>query len=175
MATKSITPETGYSRAQIILHWTIAALVLVQLILNDAMRAAFGASLSSGSASDPLATGAIVHIAVGLLVLVLTLIRLAIRLSLGPPEPVAELPPVLRLTSELTHLALYVLLLAMPLTGAAAWFWGSEWAALAHEAGRFALVAIICLHALGALFEHYVMGNATLGRMLRTPPRSKSG
>ncbi len=155
----------GYTRAEIALHWATVALVLFQLIVNDAMRLAFRHRLEEGAM--PMALGAAAHVVAGLAVLALTLLRLAIRWRRGMPEPPPGVPALLNGLASLVHMALYVMLLAMPLTGALAWFGGIELAGVAHEAGRLILIGLIALHAFGALFEHFVLETDALSRMLR--------
>lgn len=155
----------GYSRLQIALHWSIALLVILQFAVNSGIRIDFLARL--GGQFWPDRPDAWFHIASGLLILALTLLRLGVRLWLGPPAPVPGVPPVLHHVAQLAHVALYGALILMPVTGAIAWFAASEGAATLHEAGRLLFIALICGHVMGALVEHFVLGNATLMRMLR--------
>ena len=155
----------GYSRIQIVLHWTIAALVIFQLFVNEAMQHAFADRLDGEPVEDQ--AGALLHIAVGVTVLVLAAIRLAIRLRRGAPPPHEDTPLVLRWLGLATHVLLYGFIFLMPLTGAAAWFLGLEFSAELHEIGRLVLVPAIGFHVIGALAEHFVFRNDTLMRMLR--------
>ena len=155
----------GYSRVQIALHWTIAALVIFQLFVNEAMQHAFADRLD-GEPADELA-GALLHMAVGVTVLVLAVIRLAIRLKRGVPPPHSDAPRLLGWLGLATHILLYGFIFLMPLTGAAAWFLGLEFSAELHEIGRLILVPAIGLHVIGGLVEHFVFRNDTLMRMLR--------
>lgn len=156
-------PE-GYSRIQITLHWTIAALVVFQLVVNEDMRRAFGERLA-GSGQFP-EIGALVHMVAGLAVLVLALVRLAIRLRRGTPRLDQEVPVALRWLAKLVHVLLYSFIIGIPLTGAIAWFGYVEWSAELHELGRLLLVPAIGAHVLGALAEHFVYRNDSLKRML---------
>lgn len=154
----------GYSRIQIVLHWTIAALVIFQLFVNEAMQSAFADRLA-GQIGDQ--SGALLHMAVGLTVLLLAAFRLAIRALRGAPAADKDTPAVLRWLGHATHILLYGFIFAMPLTGATAWFLGLEFAAELHEIGRLVLVPAIGFHIIGALVEHFVFRNDTLMRMLR--------
>lgn len=89
---------------------------------------------------------------------------------LVPPHPEGS-PPLLNLLASLAPWGLYALLLLMPLTGAIAWFGRVEAAAVLHETGRLTLAALILAHALGALVEHFVIGNRVIRRMLRPVSR----
>jgi cytochrome b561 len=155
----------AFTATQVWLHWAIAGLIFVQLLVNDAVEAAFGARMNGREAELPLT--ALAHMIVGGTVLALTAWRLVLRWRIGVPPPEADANILIRMSSKLTHLALYGLAIGMPLTGLVAWFGWSELASEVHEAGRPLLIGVIFLHALGALFEHSVMGNDTLARMLR--------
>jgi cytochrome b561 len=128
-----------------------------------------------------------VHRTIGLLILGLTLIRLVARFRLGPLSRRSDLPPAIWLASRVTHLSIYVLLIAMPLLGwaqssararhfnlfgipipaivghdrdmAEVWGW---W----HEQVGWALFALILLHATAALFHHYVRRDELVRAML---------
>lgn len=127
------------------------------------------------------------HFMLGMLVFVLVWLRLAARLS-GPtpgiqPEPASWQ----QLSAKLLHLALYVLMIGMPLTG---WlllsasgkpipFFGLELPALIGENKDLAAQLkelhefvgttgyyLIGLHAAAALYHHYLKRDNTLTRML---------
>lgn len=155
----------GYSTLQIALHWIIAALVILQLTVNEDMQDAFK-DRADGRPVDG-EVGALLHIVVGLTILGLAVIRLAIRLWRGAPEAHATNPRLVNFAGQAAHLLLYGFLLAMPLTGAIAWFTGLELSAELHELGRLVLIPLIALHALGALLEHFVLKTDALTRMLK--------
>lgn len=157
-------PE-GYTRIQITLHWTIAALVVFQLVVNDDMRLAFGQHIA-GATQFPN-VGALVHMVFGIAVLVLALLRLAIRLRRGTPELDREMPAALRHLAKLVHVLLYSFIIGVPVTGLIAWFGFAEWSAEIHELGRLLLIPAIGLHVLGALAEHFVYRNDSLKRMFK--------
>lgn len=163
------------------LHWTIALLVLVM--------AAIGLSLDELPRSPKWFWVYDLHKSIGLLVLSLVVLRLAWRLFAGAPPPVAGLPRIQRIAAGATHWLLYILLLAMPLSG---WLydsasglrplrWFGQFAvpklvapdeALAggfhdvHETLFIILVAVVLLHVAAALWHHVFRGDATLARML---------
>lgn len=170
--SRRIAPE-GYSRLQIILHWTIAALVLSQLLVNEDVQDAFK-DRSEGEPFDG-ETGALLHIGVGVTILTLTVIRLIVRLWRGAPEPHKTNPPLANLAGVVTHILLYTFLFVMPLTGAIAWFGGVELSAELHELGRLILIPLIALHIIGALAEHFVFRTNALMRMLKSDNGSING
>lgn len=161
--SKRVAPK-GYSLLQIVLHWTIAGLVVFQLAVNEGMQDAFKDRAEGARAEDDL--GATLHIVVGLTVLALTAIRLAIRLRRGAPEMHLANPPLVNLIGHAAHVALYGFLIGMPVTGAIAWFTGFEFSAVLHELGRFVLIPLIAAHVIGALAEHFVFKTDSLVRML---------
>lgn len=157
-------PKT-YSRLQIVLHWTVAALIIFQLFVNEGMQHAFSERLDGENTEEVV--GAIVHIGVGMTILVLATVRLIIRMIRGVPQAHPDTPAILRWLGVAVHVLLYGFIFVMPLTGALAWFFGLEGAAELHEIGRLILIPAIGLHILGALGEHFVFRNDTLRRMLR--------
>ncbi len=161
-----MSARTGYSMAQITLHWAIVALIGVQLLFNDGVQQGFDDRMNGTVSAD--GAWATLHIGVGLCVLVLATLRLGLRLTRGAPPPPMGNPAIVTWAGILAHLALYLLMFAMPLTGAIAWFGHREIAAELHELGRLLLIPLIGLHVLGALAEHFVFGQNTLLRMFRT-------
>lgn len=155
----------GYSSIQIILHWTIAALVIFQLFVNEGMQDAFSDRLD-GEHIDEIG-GALLHMVVGITILVLAALRLGIRIRRGVPAAPADSLAIVKWLGHATHMLLYGFIFFMPLTGAIAWFFGVEFSALLHEIGRLVLVPAIGFHIIGALAEHFVYRNDTLKRMLR--------
>jgi cytochrome b561 len=157
----------AYSPLQIALHWTIAALIVVQLVFNAPMQAAFDDRMDGSGASA--GGGALFHIVIGATVLALAVIRLFVRVVRGAPPP-HDNPAIITWAAHLTHGALYVMIFAMPLTGLIAWFGSSGTAATLHEVGRLVLIVLIGIHILGGLVEHFVFRNRTLWRMIRATP-----
>ena len=165
----------GYSTAQIALHWTIAVLVILQVALHDGMVATFGARRGDGAATESEVLLADLHVAFGIAVFVLALLRVALRVTRGAPPPPEAEHPALRTIARATHLALYAIILAMPVTGGLAWFAGMDAMAKLHGAGKVAVFVLVILHVAGALYHHFVLKTDVLRRMLRpartpTPP-----
>ncbi|WIJ25275.1 cytochrome b [Devosia sp. RR2S18] len=158
--------SVGWSKSQVVLHWTTVALVIFQLFIGDAMSAAWQARQEGGPVEMNL--GAILHIIAGVSVLLIMLYRLYLRRTHGHPPRPENQPKWAATLGAITHGALYLLLLAMPLSGAVAWFFGVEGAANVHEGPlRIALIAVVLLHAAGALVEHFVFQSPSLKRMLK--------
>lgn len=160
-----MSSPSGYSRLQIILHWSIAALILIQLTINSDMQQAFAQRLAG--ATLPENAGATFHGIIGIAVLVLAVVRLGFRHIHGVPLAPKANHPLLNLLGHATHLLLYGFLFFMPISGALAWFGGIETAAVLHELGRFILIPAILLHIGGAILEELVLNNRVIRRMIR--------
>ncbi|MDR2212404.1 MAG: cytochrome b [Pseudomonadales bacterium] len=169
-----------YGTLSLALHWLTALLIVAVYALMH-VHEALGRTPAA-------ATAELWHSMLGLLVLLLTLIRLPLRFM--QPAPAIE-PPLVQWQHWLslaTHGALYVLiLLAMPILG---WlllsaeghdisFFGLPLPALsARDPARAETVkeihetignigyALIALHTAAALYHHYVLRDNTLVRML---------
>ena len=101
-------PIARYNRTAITLHWLVAALIVVNV--------AYGLA---GSYADDAHVRPIVdmHKSIGLTVLGLVLLRILWRLSHKPPPMPAHYPKVERLGAHAAHLALYGVILLLPLSG----------------------------------------------------------
>lgn len=100
----------GYNGGAMALHWAIAVAILFQLGVGFAMA-------RQGLLPDGLRFILFQwHKTVGILILALTLARIAWRL-MNPPPPGVPQPRHERLLAGAVHLAFYGLMLAVPLTG----------------------------------------------------------
>jgi len=77
---------------------------------------------------------------------------------------------MLQLLSEVVHVAIYALLLLLPVSGLVAWFFSVPAAGTIHVLLKNALLAAIVLHVAGALFQHFIRRSDVLMRMLRPDP-----
>jgi len=173
-------PMLRYGRLSIALHW-------IMLLLIGCVYAAIELRVYFPKGSDMREGLKTWHFMLGLTVLSLVLVRLAARLIGGTP-PITPAPPRWQLfASRAVHLALYGLMIAMPIagwvtlsaSGKAIPFWGIELPALVtaskplaeqvkelHETVGSVGYWLIGLHAAAALFHHYGMRDDTLKRML---------
>lgn len=101
--------ETNYGTLARGLHWTTAGLVLVLVPLGLAMT-----RINDGDNNTMYR----VHVALGLLIAVLTIIRVVWRFLEPSPTP-PPMPPWRRLLYTANHYALYVGLLVLAVTGIA--------------------------------------------------------
>src|SRR5579872_136000 len=99
-----------YDSVAIVLHWTIALLILGDFALAQSFaRFNPGDTLYFTSAYD-------LHMAVGLCIVLLSVARVAWRLTHRRP-PLPEMATLLRVLARVSHALLYVFMLAVPLSG----------------------------------------------------------
>jgi cytochrome b561 len=154
---------------QRLLHWVMAVCILAMLFIGVGMVSTI---------MPKYLTLVSIHKPLGIAILVLALIRLAVRLRSGAPPLPADLPEPMKLAAYLSHYALYALMIGMPLIGwamlsAAAYpvvlFPGVHLPAIlpqsdslhsllwdAHFYLAFALFALILMHVAAALFHALV-------------------
>lgn len=156
---------TGYTGRQIGLHWVIAILIGLQYFTYGSMRHSWFL-LRDGKPVpfDPLTNA---HVAVGITVLLLALPRLWLRLTRGAPRAPENEPPILSRIARINHIALYAIILGLPLTGMLSWFGQAGAAALAHITLVLLLLVFVALHVLGAIYQTIVLRSGVLWRMFR--------
>lgn len=159
---------THFNRTARWLHWSMAAMISAMLFI--------GAGMVSSLTLRPLLID--IHRPLGLLILLLALLRLRHRYRHPPPPLPDGLPPAQVLAARLSHVALYALMLAMPLLG---WAMSSAggypvtmpggWLVpavlpqdpalysllrTAHGVLGYMLFALVLLHVAGALYHAWV-------------------
>ncbi|WP_042300803.1 cytochrome b [Paraburkholderia kururiensis] len=102
------TTRTHFSFAARTLHWIMAAAIIAMLFIGVGMVA------TVSRAHDVLIA---IHKPLGVTLLLLVLVRAGVRLAHGTPALPADMPGMQRAAAKLSHLALYALMLAMPLIG----------------------------------------------------------
>lgn len=176
----TLSSPDRYSKLSIALHW-LMLLVMIAVFATIELRTNFprGSDIREGMKMW--------HFMLGLSILVLVLVRIVARLTTPAPAELPGEPAWRRLASKATHLALYALMLGMPLAG---WtilsaegepipFFGMELPPLVapdkdfahqveelHELGGTIAYWLIGLHALAGLFHHYVLKDKVLLRMM---------
>lgn len=161
----SLSQPASYSRAQIFLHWAIALLVFFQLIFGEAIGD-YGHALRDGATPDSttfLMGNA--HIWSGVAILVLMLARIALRLIHGAPALIPG-PKLQETVAKAIHGLFYLLLIAAPLTGLAAWYLKIRPAGEVHELMKPVFIVLIVLHIVGALWHKFVLKDDTMQRMV---------
>ncbi|MCW3477321.1 cytochrome b [Limobrevibacterium gyesilva] len=128
------------------------------------------------------------HEGLGFTLVLLLLLRVAVRLSRPAPPMPGDTPALVRLLARLNHFGLYVVLLAQPVLGflaTNAWGFPFHWwgvlpipspigrdEALApilsalHWYGAMLLVTMVAAHLLGVAYHAYVRRDGLLRRML---------
>lgn len=158
--------KSSFSVAQRVLHWLTAAFVIFNLLLPDGMNEWKRAVRTTGSATPDQVSGANIHAYVGIAILVLVAARLMLRFTTGVPNSPSEEPMIFQLAAKLAHFALYFLLIAMPVTGAAAYYLGYSSAGDVHaDYLKVILWALIGAHVLGALVHQFYWKTNVLRRM----------
>ncbi len=162
-------------------HWLTVLLVLTEYIVGSLMP-----DIHWGTPRGTLIRW---HLALGSGILLLVLFRILWRLTHKAPPPPPELPAWQDRISRITHLAIYVTLILMPLTG-----WASasarDWpvrafgviplpALVAYKAKigfrlgdvhadviYWILLGLIAMHVGAALYHRFVKRDSVLSRML---------
>lgn len=164
----------SYGKFAKFLHWTMATLILLNYFL--------GLTLDKTSLYN-------FHKQTGLTIIALLLVRVVWRLTSAYPESVKSLSAMERNAAKLGHLALYLFMLAIPISGVLMVnsygyplkFWGiftlpaiistkpdstSEIFTKVHEILANVMIAFIAVHILAALKHHIIDKNEVLLRMI---------
>ncbi len=167
-----------YNAAARMLHWIIAALIVANLasgLLHDAL--------------DGVVSVMPVHKAMGLTVLVLSMLRLMLRLTWRAPAYPASMSRAEIGLAHAVHAVLYLFMIAMPVSGwimssagkyPLTWFGLFDWPKLAvakgstlyevghgfHGTGGWLLLALVAGHVGAALRHHFMLRDGVLRRML---------
>jgi len=150
----------GYSAIQIALHWVIAILIPL------AWLSAEGAEEAMEAAEKGAATGFVPHVAFGMAILALVVLRLVVRLTRGAPAA-PGVPGSLQVkAADWGHRLLYLLMIAVPLGGVSIWFGGMDNGDI-HGLFGTLLLAVALGHALMAIYHHYVLKDGLLRRMMK--------
>lgn len=182
------TMSVRYGVLAQLFHWIIAALIVTQFAL-----AWTADDLPLGARKLGLLAR---HKSVGMTILMLAILRLLWRLWTPPPALPDAMSRLQRIAARATHIAFYVLLFAMPLTGwmmssaknySVSWFGLFTWPNLigkserafdflraTHDTMSDLLFAIAVLHILAALKHHFWDRDDVLKRMLPFT-RTKAG
>ena len=171
-------------------HWGLIA-ILIHWLMALSIFAMFGLGLWRVELTyydSWYQKGPNLHRSIGILLFILLIGRLLWRLSDGRPEELAQHQPWERLAAKLTHIALYMLIFAVMISGylistadgrpisVFGWF---EVPATLHGIDKqediageihlilaFTLVGLALMHAGAALKHHFIDKDRTLRRML---------
>ena len=175
-----VTSETRYSRIARLIHWTMAILILAMIPVGVIMtQPDLNRSLQN--------TLFIFHKNIGILLLMLIVVRLVYRLTHKPAPLPAELPDWQHRAAGLSHLAIYTLLIIMPVAGYIRVKAGgfpiesldalgmpslvmrsdalAEIAKAAHYFGGFFLAGLVAMHIGAALHHGVIRKDGVFSRM----------
>jgi cytochrome b561 len=177
----AVLGETGgYGTTAKVLHW-VAALCVVAAWLLGHFIDDFPKAIAPGALFS--------HMSLGLTILALLIVRIGWRIGHPPPPLLSSaFSPWTQWAATLVHWLLCALMLALPVSGIVMQFArgralpifglfqiASPWArdralqSSVHELHALlanSLLILAALHAVAALFHHYVLKDATLLRML---------
>jgi superoxide oxidase len=181
--------DDRFDQTSIILHWLTVLLIVVQFV-------SIWARETVDHHSNLAVTLLSLHRSAGVLIWIVVVTRLCWRRYFAylPPFP-PSMPRFQQILAKANEYGLYILLLAMPITGLARVLLRGEPFELfvweipallepdpairsvfvqAHAIGAKALMVLIALHAGAALFHRLVLRDGVLQRMLpRMPARAK--
>ncbi len=169
---------TKYHPVIIALHWLLALAIIFMLLAGSLV-------LSETPNSDPeKLNGLAIHMGLGIGILLLTLIRLAVRLRTGAPEPLEGSTPKQEKIASITHVLLYLGVIAMGVSGVAIAlsadlgnivFFGSGQPLPkdfedflpfeVHEIVSSALIGLVALHVAAAVFHQHFIKDGIMSRM----------
>ena len=181
-------PSYAYSPFYKLLHWGSALLVIFLLILGFVMH---------GIAAPQRLWWYNLHKSIGILIIILTLLRLTWRYRHPPPHLPVAIARWQKYAARSSHFLLYTLLLLMPFSGwimtsasghAPRWFWLFKWslpiphnhtiAANAwglHAVLAWIIIGRLAVHSLAALKHHFLDKDNVLRGMLpfssKLPPK----
>jgi cytochrome b561 len=180
-----IADHQRFTALQRLLHWLMAVCILAMLFIGVGMVS---------TVMPKYLTLVSIHKPLGIAILILAVIRLFVRLRYGAPSLPADLPGPMKLAAVLSHYALYILMIAMPLIGwamlsAAAYpvvlFEGVNLPPLLPQSDRlhtllwdahfylaFVFFALILLHVAAALFHALVRRDGVFDAMAPVPTRN---
>ena len=180
-------PHPRFSPLQRLLHWLMAICVIAMLFIGVGMVSTLMPKYL------PLMT---IHKTLGIAILILALLRLALRLRVGAPSLPTDLPAPMKLAAHLSHYALYGLMIAMPLLGwamlSAAEYpvvlYGRKFLPAilpqsdsvhtllwnAHYYLAFAFFALVLLHMAAALFHALVRRDGVFETIAPLPLRDQA-
>lgn len=176
----------GYAARQRLIHWAMAVLILPMVVAGFLMiQQGLPRGLQNGLF--------IFHKNVGVLLLLLAVLRIALRLTAPRPGPAQGLAPWQRQAARASHGLLYALILIMPLSGYIRVRAGgfpiealdrlglpsvvprsdalATSAKAVHEFGAYALAAVLCLHIAAALYHALVLRDGVWSRIWPPVPK----
>lgn len=171
-----MSTQKRYHPALVGLHWLVAALILVMLLVGYTR---LGATPNDEAKIQILS----LHMPIGITIVALTVIRFVVRLATKKPAPATAGHPLLDKIGGITHYMLYLAALGMGISGMgisalaglpAIVFERSgslpaDFAAFPPAIGHgflgFVLSGLIVLHVGAALYHQFIRKDGLLSRM----------
>jgi cytochrome b561 len=100
--------QQRFNAPQRLLHWLMAICILAMLFIGVGMVS---------TVTPRYLTLVQIHKPLGIAILLLALIRIALRLRYGAPSLPANMPEPMKLAAHLSHFIFYALMIVMPLLG----------------------------------------------------------
>ncbi|KPP82495.1 MAG: cytochrome b561 [Oceanicaulis sp. HLUCCA04] len=178
-----------YTTVAIVLHWLMALMLVGMILMGWRMEDMREMALSGELTFAEVQTYYNWHKTIGISLLVLALARLGWRLTHKVPPLPEGMKPWESIAARGTHIAFYVVMIAMPVGG---WLTASatnfpsyiannpalelphlpvpdnlyETFGSMHSAGAWAIIALLALHVGAALKHHFVNRDDVLTRMI---------
>lgn len=179
MSAKNTTSSFGFVAKSF--HWVISFLIIAMLV--------FGYFLENYNDTPIQEIVYNTHKTIGIIILTLVVMRLGWRWFNIQPGYSSTLPPAYKIIVRLAHYAIYLVIIAMPISG---WVMATAAGHVPHFLGWFyfpmpgislneqlagqafqvhntlaiILIVLVSLHVLAALFHHIVLKDNVLKRML---------
>ena len=193
-------PSSRYTKTAVVLHWLIGLFLVVMFVLGwfmadlpkDAPKQSAYDFLDLGIYTWQLAEAVSprtfyfnLHKSLGLTIFALIAIRILWRITHKPPAPLASYKAIERKIATGTHHLLYLLMVAIPLTGLIMGIYskyGVMWFGIdlipgldnkgireifeeIHEIVGIVLLVLVALHVVGALKHKIIDKDDTMKRM----------
>jgi cytochrome b561 len=177
--------RTTYTTVAIILHWTIAVAIILQILGGWRMEDLEGPAKFEAFQ---------MHKSMGITILILSVARLLWRFANPPPPLPDTMKGWEKGAAKFTHVAFYVLMIGIPIGGwviistspytIATMWWGLfEWPKLplselpfrkalneaaksGHSAGAWAVIGLLAIHVGAALKHMFIDQDNVMARML---------
>jgi cytochrome b561 len=189
-----------YTKTAIILHWLIAIFIALMFVLGWYMAELpkeapkqmaydlFDLGVYTWQAAEEISPRTFyfnLHKSLGLTVLALIILRIFWRITHTPPAALSSYKAIEKKVATATHHSLYLLMLAVPLTGLTMAInskYGVKWFGIdliagldnkpvrdffecTHEFVGIVLLVLIGIHLLGALKHKFIDKDETMSRM----------
>lgn len=159
-----MTDQSRYSLAQRVIHWLTLVLFLASFVSHEAMKDAWRVVRQGATEFTP-DVGVRVHVIVGIVILGLSVLRIILRLTKGAPAQPAGQSRLITVAAAAVHGLLYLVILALPLSGMGAWFGMITDLGEVHEVLFNLGLVLLAAHVGAALLHQFVIKDNLIRRM----------